>query len=156
MRPKGSWVAVGRGSGSHLAQRLNCLLLPTEGSVSVDTYRSATASLRKVRQKVGLVFQYPEQQLFEETVFKEVSFGPRNWGFQADHLEKSVEEALELVGIGRDLYEASPFRLSGGQKRRVAIASTLSPPTPIISSWTSPPPGSTPRGGGSCSAFFRT
>ena len=128
---KGSWVAVvgHTGSGkSTLAQHLNGLLLPTEGSVSVDgiQVRHGEGSLRLVRQKVGLVFQYPEQQLFEETVFKEVSFGPRNWGFQADHLEKSVRGALELVGIGRELYEASPFRLSGGQKRRVAIASTLS------------------------------
>ena len=128
---RGSWVAVvgHTGSGkSTLAQHLNGLLLPTEGSVSVDDIqvRHGEESLRKVRQKVGLVFQYPEQQLFEETVFKEVSFGPRNWGFQAGRLEKSVEEALELVGIGEDLYEANPFRLSGGQKRRVAIASTLS------------------------------
>ncbi len=127
----GSWVAVvgHTGSGkSTLAQHLNGLLLPTEGSVCVDgiPVRHGEESLRKVRQKVGLVFQYPEQQLFEETVFKEVSFSPRNWGFQAGRLEKSVEEALELVGIGEDLYEANPFRLSGGQKRRVAIASTLS------------------------------
>ncbi|MDD2517134.1 MAG: ATP-binding cassette domain-containing protein [Synergistales bacterium] len=128
---KGSWVAVvgHTGSGkSTLAQHLNGLLLPTEGSVSVDgiEVRQGEGSLRKVRQKVGLVFQYPEQQLFEETVFKEVSFGPRNWGIPADTLKDRVEEALGLVGIGSDLYEANPFRLSGGQKRRVAIASVLS------------------------------
>lgn len=128
---KGSWVAVvgHTGSGkSTLAQHLNGLLVPSGGSISVDgiSVSSGGDSLRCIRQKVGLVFQYPEQQLFEETVFKEVSFGPRNWGFSPDKIKECVDRSLRQVGIGRDLFEANPFRLSGGQKRRVAIASVLS------------------------------
>jgi energy-coupling factor transport system ATP-binding protein len=129
--PKGCWVAVvgHTGSGkSTLAQHLNGLLLPASGSVSIDgiSTDSGTEQLRMIRQKVGLVFQYPEQQLFEETVYKEVSFGPRNWGFSRDEVSRNVESALSQVGIGRELFDANPFRLSGGQKRRVAIASVLS------------------------------
>lgn len=127
---KGEWIAVvgHTGSGkSTLAQHLNGLLMATEGSVAVDGLNVSPGdrSLRKVRQKVGLVFQYPEQQLFEETVFKEVSFGPRNWGFPPRDIQENVERSLSIAGIGRDLFDASPFRLSGGQKRRVAIASVL-------------------------------
>lgn len=127
---KGEWIAVvgHTGSGkSTLAQHLNGLLMATEGSVAVDGLNVSPGdrSLRKVRQKVGLVFQYPEQQLFEETVFKEVSFGPRNWGFPPRDIKENVERSLSIAGIGRDLFDASPFRLSGGQKRRVAIASVL-------------------------------
>jgi energy-coupling factor transport system ATP-binding protein len=127
---KGKWVAIvgHTGSGkSTLAQHLNGLLIATEGTVKVDGLSVAAGdrTLRQVRQKVGLVFQYPEQQLFEETVFKEVSFGPRNWGFTPSEIEESVEKSLSIVGIGRELYDANPFRLSGGQKRRVAIASVL-------------------------------
>lgn len=127
----GSWVAIvgHTGSGkSTLAQHMNGLLLPSGGSVSIDGIQvSAGAdSLRSIRQKVGLVFQYPEQQLFEETVFKEVSFGPKNWGFSPEEINECVYLSLKQVGIGRDLFEANPFRLSGGQKRRVAIASVLS------------------------------
>lgn len=128
---RGSWVAVvgHTGSGkSTLAQHLNGLLMPSGGSVSIDgiSLGAGNDSLRTIRQKVGLVFQYPEQQLFEETVFKEVSFGPRNWGFSPDEITESVERSLRQVGLGKDLFEANPFRLSGGQKRRVAIASVLS------------------------------
>lgn len=127
---KGEWIAVvgHTGSGkSTLAQHLNGLLMATEGTVAVDGLNVSPGdrSLRKVRQKVGLVFQYPEQQLFEETVFKEVSFGPRNWGFPPRDIQENVERSLSIAGIGRDLFDASPFRLSGGQKRRVAIASVL-------------------------------
>ena len=128
---RGSWVAVvgHTGSGkSTLAQHLNGLLMPSGGSVSIDgiSLGAGNDSLRTIRQKVGLVFQYPEQQLFEETVFKEVSFGPKNWGFSPDEITESVERSLRQVGLGRELFEANPFRLSGGQKRRVAIASVLS------------------------------
>lgn len=128
---RGSWVAVvgHTGSGkSTLAQHLNGLLLPSGGSVSIDgiSLNSDADSLRVIRQKVGLVFQYPEQQLFEETVFKEVSFGPRNWGFSPDEIRECVELSLRQVGLGSELFDANPFRLSGGQKRRVAIASVLS------------------------------
>ncbi|MDO9509010.1 MAG: ATP-binding cassette domain-containing protein [Thermovirgaceae bacterium] len=128
---KGIWVAVvgHTGSGkSTLAQHLNGLLLPSGGSVSIDgvTIRSGEDSLRVVRQKVGLVFQYPEQQLFEETVFQEVAFGPKNWGFPPDEIKYEVEKSLSQVGIGPEFFGVNPFRLSGGQKRRVAIASVLS------------------------------
>ncbi|GAB6281099.1 MAG: ATP-binding cassette domain-containing protein [Thermovirga sp.] len=128
---KGSWVAVvgHTGSGkSTLAQHLNGLLVPSSGSVSIDgiSLSDGNDSLRLIRQKVGLVFQYPEQQLFEETVFREVSFGPRNWGFSPDEIRGCVERSLREVGIGSELFEVNPFRLSGGQKRRVAIASVLS------------------------------
>ena len=128
---RGSWVAVvgHTGSGkSTLAQHLNGLLMPSSGSVSIDgiSLGAGNDSLRIIRQKVGLVFQYPEQQLFEETVFKEVSFGPRNWGFTPEEITESVERSLRQVGLGSELFEANPFRLSGGQKRRVAIASVLS------------------------------
>jgi len=129
--PRGCWVAVvgHTGSGkSTLAQHLNGLLVPASGSVKIDglSTDSGSEQIRMIRQKVGLVFQYPEQQLFEETVFKEVSFGPRNWGFSKDEVNRGVENSLSQVGIGRELFSANPFRLSGGQKRRVAIASVLS------------------------------
>jgi energy-coupling factor transport system ATP-binding protein len=129
--PAGAWVAVvgHTGSGkSTLAQHLNGLLRATGGSVTIDgvAIDHGDSSIRSIRQKVGLVFQYPEQQLFEETVFREVSFGPVNWGFSSEETTRNVKRSLSIVGIGPELYESSPFRLSGGQKRRVAIASVLS------------------------------
>ncbi len=127
---RGEWVSVvgHTGSGkSTLAQHLNGLLFPDAGSVSVDGLQVQPKSrhIRQVRQKVGLVFQYPEQQLFEETVFREIAFGPRNWGVDENEIPLRVSRAMEMVGLDSDLEASSPFRLSGGQKRRVAIASVL-------------------------------
>lgn len=116
------------GSGkSTLIQHLNGLLIPTEGQVLVDGVDTRVrATRRAVRQKVGLVFQYPEHQLFEETVAKDVGFGPRNLGLSEDEVEERVRAALEMVGLDPAAYGGrSPFDLSGGEMRRVAVAGVL-------------------------------
>lgn len=116
------------GSGkSTLIQHINRLLKPKSGLVIVDDQdiNDAKLHLKNVRQKVGLVFQYPEHQLFETTVYNDVAFGPKNMGIQGEALEKRIAYALSKVGLGTDYYEKSPFELSGGQKRRVAIAGVL-------------------------------
>ena len=116
------------GSGkSTLVQHLNGLLKPTEGSVIIDgaDIWANKKKIRSVRFKVGLCFQYPEYQLFEETVFKDISFGPRNMGLSDDDIKKSVLRATEYVGLNKDLLNKSPFDLSGGEKRRVAIAGVM-------------------------------
>ncbi len=117
------------GSGkSTLAQHLNVLLLPQSGLVALDDRiaREGDPRLREWRRRVGLVFQYPEQQLFAETVQEELTFGPRNWGIPSEEIERRTREALRAVGLGEDLRSRNPLALSGGQKRRVAIASVLS------------------------------
>lgn len=116
------------GSGkSTLVQHLNGLLRPTSGRVLVDGVDTAArrADLDRVRRKVGLVFQYPEQQLFAATVHEEIAYGPRNLGLPPDAVEAQVRWALEAVGLGPELLERSPFSLSGGQARRVALAGVL-------------------------------
>lgn len=117
------------GSGkSTLIQLFNGLEKPTEGKIHVDGIAVGEDKklLSKVRQTVGLVFQYPEYQLFEETVAKDVAFGPMNLGLPQDEIDKRVRESLELVGFNYNkIKDASPFDLSGGQKRRVAIAGVL-------------------------------
>ena len=116
------------GSGkSTLAQHFNGLLKPTAGKVYVDDVDifSKDVSLRSIRQKVGMVFQYPEYQLFGETVFEDVAFGPKNMGVSDSELQDRVDQALTLVGLDLSLKERSPFELSGGQKRKVAIAGVL-------------------------------
>ncbi|EFC91990.1 ABC transporter related protein [Dethiosulfovibrio peptidovorans DSM 11002] len=126
--PDGGWVSIvgHTGSGkSTLAQHLDALLLPDEGSVLVDGLSTdVKKDLRKIRRKVGLVFQYPEQQLFAETVREELSFGPKNWG-EIDDIDRTLAEVMEQVGLDESYLERSPFKLSGGEKRRVAIASVL-------------------------------
>ena len=116
------------GSGkSTLIQHLNGLLKPTSGQVLLrgkDIW-AEPKKIRDVRFKVGLVFQYPEYQLFEETVYKDIAFGPMNQGKRGDELDHSVREAARLVGIRDDQLEKSPFELSGGQKRRVALAGVM-------------------------------
>ncbi|MBQ1471095.1 energy-coupling factor transporter ATPase [Eubacterium sp. AB3007] len=117
------------GSGkSTLLQHLNGLLKPSEGQIIVggtDITKPGVA-MRDIRKRVGLVFQYPEYQLFEETVAKDVAFGPRNLGLREDEIQQRVRDALELVGLDYEhLKDRSPFELSGGQKRRVAIAGVI-------------------------------
>lgn len=116
------------GSGkSTLIQHFNGLLKPTAGKVYVDGVDiwEKPKEIRGVRFKVGLVFQYPEYQLFEETVYKDIAFGPGNMGISQDEVKERVHYALRLVGLGEELLEKSPFELSGGQKRRVAIAGVI-------------------------------
>jgi len=115
------------GSGkSTLIQHLNGLLKPHDGHIffeGKDIWNGG--DIRATRFKIGLVFQYPEYQLFEETVYKDVAFGPKNMGLSEDEADERVREAVYFVGIGEELLEKSPFELSGGQKRRVAIAGVL-------------------------------
>ena len=116
------------GSGkSTLAQHINGLLRPTSGRVLLDgrDIHEKGFDKKAVRRQVGLVFQYPEHQLFEETVFKDVAFGPRNLGWSAEEISARVTEALARVGLDPALSEKSPFELSGGQMRRVALAGVL-------------------------------
>lgn len=127
---KGQWLSIvgHTGSGkSTLAQYLNALIVPEKGEVIVEGFvsRPKSQDLRKIRRLVGLVFQYPEQQLFAETVFDEVAFAPRNWGVSEEDLEKVVNETLLEVGIPLDFLDRNPFQLSGGEKRRIALASVL-------------------------------
>ena len=116
------------GSGkSTLMQHLNGLLKPTAGSVALDGQDIWTDRVltRQSRFRVGLVFQYPEYQLFEETVYKDIAFGPRNMGLKEDEIDRRVREAAGFVGITEQQLQVSPFDLSGGQKRRVAIAGVI-------------------------------
>lgn len=115
------------GSGkSTLIQHLNALIEPTSGSVFVDGEDiNASKNRSALRRRVGLVFQYPEYQLFEETVLKDVSFGPRNMGKSEAESEQAAKDALNLVGLLEDNWEKSPFELSGGQQRRAALAGVL-------------------------------
>ena len=116
------------GSGkSTLIQHLNGLLKPTSGAVYLgdrDIW-AEPKKIRDVRFRVGLVFQYPEYQLFEETVYKDIAFGPKNMGLDEKEIDRRVRSALAFAGLGEDLLEKSPFDLSGGQKRRVAIAGVI-------------------------------
>ena len=137
------------GSGkSTLIQHFNGLLKPTSGKVIVYGLDLADkdTSLKEVRRRVGLVFQYPEHQLFEETVFADIAFGPRNMGLGGEELEERVREAMEMVGLDyATLKDRSPFELSGGQMRRVAMAGVLAmkPKTLVLDE---PTAGLDPRG----------
>ena len=116
------------GSGkSTLIQHFNGLLQPTSGKIYIDgeDMWADKAKLRDIRFKVGLVFQYPEYQLFEETIYKDIAFGPRNMGLDEKEIDRRVREAAYFVGLRDDQLEKSPFELSGGQKRRVAIAGVI-------------------------------
>ena len=122
-------VVIGHtGSGkSTFMQHLNGLLAPTAGRVLVDGQDifATKEATRDVRFKVGLVFQYPEYQLFEETVYKDIAFGPKNMKLAEAEVDERVREAAGFVGIGEELFEKSPLELSGGQKRRIAIAGVI-------------------------------
>lgn len=130
---KYSFVAlVGHtGSGkSTLVQHITGLILPDEGLIEVENYqitphKKKNKDIKKIRENVGLVFQFPEYQLFEETVLKDVAFGPKNFGVKEEEAMKSAKEALMKVGLDDTYFERSPFELSGGEKRRVAIAGII-------------------------------
>ena len=136
----GSYTAlIGHtGSGkSTILQLLNGLLVPSKGSVrvfdTVITPISTNKEIRQIRKQVGLVFQFAENQIFEETVLKDVAFGPQNFGVSEEEAKKIAREKLALVGIDESLFERSPFELSGGQMRRVAIAGILAmEPTVLV------------------------
>lgn len=138
------------GSGkSTLIQHFNGLLLPSSGKVWVDgvdlTHKDT--QLRQIRQKVGMVFQYPEHQLFGETVLEDVGFGPRNMGLAEEEVVERVRRALAYVGLDfAELKDQSPFELSGGQKRRVAIAGVLAM-EPSVLILDEPTAGLDPKGG---------
>ena len=116
------------GSGkSTLVQHLNGLLKPTSGKVYIngEDIWANPKDIRRFRFKVGLVFQYPEYQLFEETVYKDISFGPKNMGLSEAEIDAHVRQAAKMVGLPEEVFEKSPFELSGGQKRRVALAGVI-------------------------------
>lgn len=129
---EGSFTAIvgHTGSGkSTLIQHLNALLMPTSGKVEVGEYtilpKTKIKNVKHLRKYAGIVFQFPEYQLFESNVEKDVMFGPKNFGVSDEDAKKQAHEALQLVGISSDYYLKSPFDLSGGEKRRVAIAGIL-------------------------------
>lgn len=129
--PRGSYVGIigHTGSGkSTLISHLNAILKPTDGRVfvdGVDLWSENKLQRLQTRFKVGLVFQYPEHQLFEQTVYKDLAFGPKNMGLDAAEIDARVHKALSFVGLPESFLEKSPFELSGGQKRRVAIAGVM-------------------------------
>ncbi|KMK99457.1 energy-coupling factor ABC transporter ATP-binding protein [Bacillus sp. S2(2019)] len=149
---EGSYVAVigHTGSGkSTLLQHLNGLLKPTKGSIALgDTVLQANKKqkdMKPLRKKVGIVFQFPEHQLFEETILKDICFGPMNFGVPKEKAEAKAKEMLKLVGLPESLLSRSPFELSGGQMRRVAIAGVLAM-EPEVLVLDEPTAGLDPRG----------
>jgi len=149
---EGTYVAVigQTGSGkSTLLQHLNALILPTEGSIVIGDREIIAGqkmkNLKSLRKKVGIVFQFPEHQLFEETVLKDVMFGPLNFGSSEEEAKQLALEALQMVGLKEDVYDKSPFDLSGGQMRRVAIAGVLAM-EPNVLVLDEPSAGLDPRG----------
>ncbi len=147
---KGEFVGIigHTGSGkSTLIQHLNGLLRPSSGKVYIDgeDIWEKPKEIRRFRFKVGMVFQYPEYQLFEETVFKDIAFGPKNMGLSAEEVEERVWEAAAVVGLGEKHMQKSPFELSGGQKRRVAIAGVMAM-RPDVLILDEPTAGLDPRG----------
>ena len=123
------------GSGkSTLIQHLNGIISPSSGEILLDgeNIHKDKAKLKEVRRRIGLAFQYPEYQLFEMTVYKDVAFGPTNLGLSAEQIHENVVAALNIVGIDETFYEKSPFELSGGQKRRVALLRALWAPSDTL------------------------
>ncbi|GAA0434557.1 energy-coupling factor ABC transporter ATP-binding protein [Lentibacillus halophilus] len=150
--PSGSFAAVigHTGSGkSTLIQHLNGLVRPSKGEVTIGNYRlthnNKPAALKALRSRVGVVFQYPEHQLFEETVRKDIAFGPKNFGVSNDDIDKRVSDMATDVGLSEELLERSPFDLSGGQMRRAAIAGVLAV-NPDVLVLDEPTAGLDPRG----------
>lgn len=150
--PSGSFVAIigHTGSGkSTLIQHLNGLSVPSDGEVRIGEYKLTNEeklkNMKDLRSKVGVVFQYPEHQLFEETVAKDIAFGPENFGVSQEEIKKRTKEVIRAVRLPEDLLERSPFDLSGGQKRRVAIAGVLAV-QPDVLVLDEPTAGLDPRG----------
>ncbi|SEO75467.1 energy-coupling factor transport system ATP-binding protein [Amphibacillus marinus] len=148
----GSYVAIvgHTGSGkSTLIQHLNGLLRPTAGAIKIGGFQhqagAKTANIKDLRRQVGVVFQYPEHQLFEETIKKDIAFGPRNFGVSDEEIERRIPDVLKAVNLSPDLLERSPFDLSGGQMRRVAIAGVLAM-DPKVLVLDEPTAGLDPRG----------
>ena len=136
------------GSGkSTLIQLFNGLIRPTSGEISINgtVITQKGVDMKKIRCMAGLVFQYPEHQIFEETVYRDIAFGPKNMGLSAEEIEKRVHSAMSAVGLGEKYADRSPFELSGGQKRRVAIAGVLAM-NPEILILDEPTAGLDPRG----------
>lgn len=159
---EGSYTAfIGHtGSGkSTIMQLLNGLNVPTKGCVLVDdvkiTADSKNKEIKSVRKKVGLVFQFPESQLFEETVLKDVAFGPQNFGVSKEEAEDIARDKLAMVGIGQEFFDKNPFELSGGQMRRVAIAGILAM-KPDILVLDEPTAGLDPKGRRELMTLFKT
>ncbi|MFV0479948.1 MAG: energy-coupling factor transporter ATPase [Anaerorhabdus sp.] len=148
------------GSGkSTLVQHLNALLLPTSGEVEVCgkviNDKEKPKKLKSLRKEVGLVFQFPEYQLFEETIIKDVAFGPKNFGATEEEANTKAKQALQVVGITEDYYERSPLDLSGGQKRRVAIAGILAM-DPSVVVLDEPTAGLDPQGAKQMMTLFKS
>lgn len=136
------------GSGkSTLIQHFNSLLKPTQGQIILDgkDINESKENMRQARFKVGLCFQYPEYQLFESTVYKDIAFGPSNMGLEKDEIDKRVRRAASFTGLSEDMLEKSPFDLSGGEKRRVAIAGVMAM-EPEVLILDEPAAGLDPRG----------
>ncbi len=159
----GSFTAIVGKTGcgkSTLIQQLNGLLVPTSGEVIINDYvvaksrKRRTKKIKELRKLVGLVFQFPEYQLFEETVEKDVAFGPKNFGASNEGALKSAHQALHLVGLDESFYKRSPFDLSGGERRRVAIAGILAL-NPNILVLDEPTAGLDPRGAREMMALFK-
>ena len=158
---EGAFTAVigQTGSGkSTLVQHLNALLKPSSGTVYIDEWEIKAGTepkgLKALRKKVGLVFQFPEYQLFEETVLKDVSFGPKNFGATQAEAEEKASNALKMVGLEKKYEDRSPLELSGGQKRRVAIAGILAM-DPDILVLDEPTAGLDPQGAVDMMRLFR-
>lgn len=157
----GSFVAIigHTGSGkSTLLQHFDALLKPTSGSVEVNDFvidhETPNKLLKSLRKEVGIVFQFPESQLFAETVLEDVMFGPLNFGFSKEKAKKQAEKWLKIVGINQDLFDRSPFDLSGGQMRRVAIAGVMAY-EPKILCLDEPAAGLDPAGKDKLMAIFK-
>lgn len=150
--PSGSFVAIvgHTGSGkSTLLQHINGLLTPTTGHIQIGDFKltpdKKVNNMKELRSQVGVVFQYPEHQLFEETVEKDIAFGPENFGVSSEDIKKRISQVLPEVGLTTDFLKRSPFELSGGQMRRVAIAGVLAV-QPKILVLDEPTAGLDPRG----------
>ncbi|WP_404457078.1 energy-coupling factor ABC transporter ATP-binding protein [Oceanobacillus kapialis] len=150
--PSGSFVAVigHTGSGkSTLIQHLNGLVMPSRGEVTIGDFhlkaKDKPKNIRELRSKVGVVFQYPEHQLFEETVAKDIAFGPENFGVEKAVIQERINKILPAVGLPEDILDRSPFDLSGGQMRRVAIAGVIAV-QPEVLVLDEPTAGLDPRG----------